>query len=332
VWTELRALALVGVCVALLWQPAVAAAQAPGATEIVARGRIEPHGRVRAVRGPPGTIVRELNVTEGQRVAAGAVLARLDGYEQATVEAELAGARLRLARAELEQLLAGPKTSVAAAQAALIAAREVELAQARRELARASSLARTSAVSVSQLETRRADVDRADQALRQARHEKAALSEVRPVDEAAARARIAVEAAAVRRAEAILDRALVRAPTDGSILSIQARPGEAADEGLLRLGDLRRLMVIAEVDETRVSQLAAGDAAQVSAPFLPSPLPGRVERVEAEMYRQRRPSSDILVGRDARIVEVEIAVDGTLPPVIGAEVTVRLRPTPPARR
>ena len=71
-WTELRAVASVGICVALLWQPAAAAAQAPDATEIVARGRIEPHGRVRAVRGPPGTIVRELSVTEGQRVAAGA--------------------------------------------------------------------------------------------------------------------------------------------------------------------------------------------------------------------------------------------------------------------
>ena len=68
-----------------------------------------------------------------------------------------------------------------------------------------------------------------------------------------------------------------------------------------------------------------GMAASIEGPLLAEPVPAAVSRVAYEVYRQRRPSSDILLGRDARVVEVEVAPLKPLPPVIGAEVTVRFR-------
>ena len=97
----------------------------------------------------------------------------------------------------------------------------------------------------------------------------------------------------------------------------------AASGKFLRLGDLDHLIVVADVDETEIGKVQAGEPASIAAPLLPQPIPATVSRIAHEVHRESRASSDILIGRDARIIEVDLSPQQRLPEVIGAEVTVR---------
>ncbi len=114
---------------------------------VTATGRVEPAGRVKLVNHPRGGRVAELFVRNGDRVAAGAPLLRLEGLGEEGVYAELLGrwqvkaveaARLR-AEAEggpiaVDPQLARDRPDLVAAQERLKAARAAALA-ARREAA-----------------------------------------------------------------------------------------------------------------------------------------------------------------------------------------------------
>lgn len=308
--------------------PARPAAMA-GPEMLVARGRIEPEGRVVALHGPFRSVLGRVLVAEGQTVAAGQVMALLDTHAVAEAQAEAARARLALALAEEAQVAAPAKPGVILAAAALVRAREAELALARREHARVATLRATSIAAQATLEQRQAELDRAEAALRQAEAELRALSEVRDEDRRAAAARVAVQRAALAEAEAELARTVIRAPFAGTVLALLRRGGEIiGDEGILQLADLGRLVVIAEVEEAEAPRVAPGQPARIAGRVLPAPLEGRVELVGHQVMRQRRTSSDVLVGRDARIVEVTVRPLGGLPPVVGAEVEVRLPVAP----
>jgi HlyD family secretion protein len=80
------------------------------------------------------------------------------------------------------------------------------------------------------------------------------------------------------------------------------------------------------VDESQIARVSEGARARITGSSLAEPIDARVTRLGAEVYRQKRPNSDILVGRDARIVEVEVTPEKALPRVLGAEVSVEISP------
>jgi len=111
------------------------------------------------------------------------------------------------------------------------------------------------------------------------------------------------------------------------VLSVQSRDGEAIGaDGILRMGDLDHLIVVAEVDQGQIAHIANGMEARIEGDMIAQPVTGKVTRIAREVFRQKRPSSDILTGRDAKIVEVEITPQTPLPPVVGGEVIVRFTP------
>src|SRR5271165_64943 len=83
-----------------------------------------------------------------------------------------------------------------------------------------------------------------------------------------ARARRAAAVAGYRRIEAEFARTRVRAPIDGVVVSRTANPGETVNLGapLLRLVDLNRLRIEAEIDEYDIPRCAHGCAATITAP------------------------------------------------------------------
>ncbi|WP_439552257.1 efflux RND transporter periplasmic adaptor subunit [Falsiroseomonas sp.] len=331
----LLALAALSVGAALLLaqaeSPAPTAQPLPANASLVARGRIEPEGRVIALHGPFRGVLGRVLVQEGQDVAAGQIVALLDTHAVAEAQVEAARARLALAQAEEAQVAAPAKPGVILAQRALVRAREAELTLARQEHARIATLRATSIATQATLEQRQAELDRAEAALRQAEAELRALSEVREEDRRAAAARSAVQRAALAEAEAELARASIRAPFAGTVLALLRRGGESiGDEGILQMAALDRLVVVAEVEEADAPRIVPGQAARIAGRVLAAPVEGRVDSVGRLVLRQRRTSSDVLVGRDARIVEVTIRPLGPLPPVVGAEVEVRF-PLAPAR-
>lgn len=228
------------------------------------------------------------------------------------------------------QLQAGiGKLAEIAAQKNVLAAREAQLVKIEKDWGRATMLVEKSFASIQNLDASRAAFDQITQEVEQTQNAIRALTEVRPVDDALAAGQMAVAEANLARAEAAMKRLQTRARQAGTVLSIQTRSGETiAGDGIMRVGDLDHLIVVAEVDQSQIQGVRLGSAATIAGPFLATPMPARVSRIANETFRQRRPSSDILVGRDARIVEVELIPEGPLPAIIGAEVTVRLSTTP----
>ncbi|MCJ2077063.1 efflux RND transporter periplasmic adaptor subunit [Methylobacterium sp. E-016] len=305
------------------------------ATSIVARGRIEPRTGVIAISGPPESmstvaIVDKILVEQGSTVEPGQVVAVINGYELAQADYEVAKANLRVAQLQRDQLLAGVgKVAEIDAQRNALAARRAQLLKAEKDLSRASMLVEKNAVSIQLLDAQKATFDQLTQEVAQGQNTIKALSEVRPVDDALATGQVAVAEANVTRAKKAMERLRIRARQSGTVLSIQTHSGEMiSGDGIMRVGDLAHLVVVAEVDQGGIGGIRPGMSATVSLSSLAEPVAGKVSRIAHETYRQRRPSSDILVGRDAKIVEVEVTPDRPLPEVIGAEVTVRFDASP----
>jgi len=270
-------------------------AQAPGGVEraVSALGRIEPDGGVLHLAAPSmpaavnGAVVGELAVEVGDDVAAGQSLAVL----------EVAG----VLKAALAEAAAERAVRARAAEAAKSRAdEECALAEvARREADRRRELRHQEVVSSE-------ESDVAD-GVAEAR---AAACVAARADHRLAESESALSDARHRRVAAELARATVRAPYDGRILAVHARPGElVGPEGLLELGRVDRMFVIAEVYETDAGRVRVGQKATITSDALPAPVTGRVERIRPKVHKQDVVGTDPAARKDARIVEVEILVD-----------------------
>jgi HlyD family secretion protein len=311
--------------------PATPSVRRPANDEIIARGRIEPMGRVIAVSGPPDgnstvALVSRLLVSQGSKVKAGEVVAILNGYDLARTDYEVAKATLTLAERQRTQVQAGPgRLAEIAAQSNVISSRKAQLIRVKKDFYRATELVKHQNAPVQSLDNRQAELDQLTNDVQQAENTFKALTEVRAVDDAVAESQITVAQANVAKAQAVVERLQIRAPISGTVLSVQTRDGEAIQtDGILRMADLDHLIVVAEVDQGQISRVSDGMSAKIEGDMISQPIKGSVTRIAREVFRQKRPSSDILTGRDAKIVEVEITPQSPLPAVVGGEVVVRL--------
>jgi HlyD family secretion protein len=234
-----------------------------------------------------GLRIVEILAEEGDRVAAGQVLARLD-------------------RSALEVQLAQNDASLARAQAAIGQARsQIVQAEATNEeaastLERAQSLARTGIASAQTLEQRVA-------AARGAAARLAAARDALAVAEAERRQ---VEAQR-RDTELRLARTEIRAPQPGQVSRRTGRLGAIAGMGgdaLFRIVAGGEIELEAEIPESRLAALAVGQPVHVELTGA-APVAGRVRLVPAEVDRVTRlgrmrvalaPAPGLSVGRFAR--------------------------------
>jgi HlyD family secretion protein len=127
-------------------------------------------------------------------------------------------------------------------------------------------------------------------------------------------AQLAVDLAAadVRRAEAALALATVRAPAAGQIVAIHARSGErVGPEGIAELAENDAMYAVAEVYETDIGRVQVGQRATIHSPALPSELSGTVERIGMKIGKLDVLDTDPVARTDARVVEVRIRLDET---------------------
>lgn len=204
----------------------VAPQRRQGPDEILARGRIEPLGRVIAINGPPDgastiALVEKVLVEQGSKVEAGQVLAIINGFELSKTDLQVAKASLSLAERQRAQVQAGVgRAAEVAAQFNVIASRRAQLIRTRKDWERAFTLVRKKVELVQVLDTQQAALDQLTNDVQQAENALKALTEVRAVDDAVAEAQIAVGRANVAKAEAALARLQIRAPISGTVLSI----------------------------------------------------------------------------------------------------------------
>lgn len=308
-----------------------ASTSTPGA--VGARGRIEPEDGIMRIAAPwvngQPSIVREIRVREGESVRAGQVLAVLDGWATAEKTLRQSEADVEVARRRLVRLRAGAKPSDVEAARAEIKRWESEYEHASGEHQRFQNLHQKNVVSTTELEEKRLALERAQRTLEGARERLKSLELVRWEDVDVGAAELAAAAAQAARARTELDRMVTRAPVDGRILRIHARPGEqASSDGVLELGRTARMFVVAEVYETDISRVRAGQRAEISGELLAAPIAGRVIEIAPQVSRSELLPADTAAFADTRVIEVKIELEqpGSVTGLIYGKVDVVIRP------
>lgn len=245
--------------------------------KVMGTGTLE--ARVKATIGPKiSGRVREVLVDQGDRVAAGQPLVRLDD-EELQQQVEIAQAGLAASHAAVDRLVADKACAAAVEK------------QARQEFARVEQMAKTEAATeteldkaVENLHVAEAGLARADAAIVEAKKQLAAAENTLKYH----RARLA-------------DTEIV-APFDGLIVIRQRDHGDVvvAGSSVLTLVSTEELWISAWVDETEMASLKAGQSAQVVFRSEPQhPHPGAVARLGREVDRETR---EFVV--DVRVLEL----------------------------
>ena len=200
-----------------------------------------------------------LGVTEGSRVKAGEVIARLDSRD-VIAQAQSAEANVRATRAALSQA-------------------QAEEWEAAAQLKRNQDLLAKGFVSQAVVDTAKARADRAVAGV------------------ANAKAAIGVAEANARNAEVAVDYTQIRAPFDGVIVSKSANVGDmvtpfssAADSkgAVVSMADMSTLEVEADVSEASLAKISVGQPCEITLDALPETrFRGRVSRMVPPVDRAK---------------------------------------------
>jgi ABC exporter DevB family membrane fusion protein len=322
---------------------------------VAAIGRVEPFTEVTLANKIPGRI-REVLVKEGDVVKRGQVVIRFDDAEPAA-GVSMAEARIRTAQAEVRRAARALESARARWVEAKSGARKQEIDRARAELAEAKQKHKFSEVERARMK-RLLDGGYIARAQYEAEETNAEVwqARVRVAEEnlnlllagpkaetvAAAWAQVQEAEAELRRAEshvqqaqaelgvarAALGSTVVEATVDGKVTRKLVEPGEAVDISmpLMILGDLQKVIVKAEVDETDVGKLSMGLKAEITADAYPGRVfPGRIYEIgQAVGKRKARPEDPAKI-QDMKVLETKVEVmDGADELKLGMTVDVRI--------
>lgn len=215
--------------------------------------------------------IAEVLVVEGDRVAVGTPLMRMDSPE---VEAKLA------------QATAAQQAAQAVAEKAERGARKEEIemarlnwqrAQAAADLAQSSfrrveNLAREGLVAAQKRDEADANYQASrDQALAARAQYDMARAGARPEDKAAAAAQARQVAGLVAEVEAARAETALQSPVAGEVAKVLARPGELSPQGVavVTVVDLNEQWVVLNVREDRLSRFPIGSEFEATLPALP---------------------------------------------------------------
>lgn len=314
---------------------------ADGRISVAALGRVVPRGGIVDLGAIAGNRVAELLVGEGQDVKAGDPLVYLQDHplrqtelEYAQQQSQEAQEKLRIEteyaktmvhQAEIAYRQAQLQEKELQAQAARIELLETNLQVAQTDLERLQGLDEQ-VISPQEREHQKLRVTQAQQELSsaQATFEKAKATEELNVENAQTQLhaaqinlqRVAIQVPVrsfeenVKLAQQKLEQSIVRAPTDGRILKIVTHPGEVVGQRpILQLGNVSNMEVLAEVYETDISQVRVGQHATATSRALPKPLEGTVQQIGSMVAQNEVMSLDPAARADARVVQVEIALE-----------------------
>lgn len=289
--------------------PAASVARTVGAL-----GRLEPGRGVVSVGGMQGERVARLLVVEGQRVAAGDVLAYLESHDLRLAERSAAAAAVAEAGRRLQAEADFAEARIHEAESS-IQLYETEIDQARRDLERISELRTAETVSEQRVEEQRLQTRSVELALERARAQR------RTAEADLARARSAVGLEALQQelaaAAARLELTVVRAPIDGRVLEVYTYPGETVGASpILDMGDTDNMYAVAEVYETDVARVKVGDRATIESAALgrgEAGLSGHVEEIGWMIFKNDVLDIDPRADTDTRVVQVRVKLDDPSP-------------------
>jgi HlyD family secretion protein len=152
-------------------------------------------------------------------------------------------------------------------------------------------------------------------------------------DVAIAQANLQAAAASVAEINANIEKTIIRAPIEGTVLKVFRRTGETVSNlpptPIVTVGDTSRLRVRADVDEANVAQVAMGQTVWVTADaFRSKRFRGSVARIAEQLgrknFRSDRPEERL----DTKVLEVLIDLDAEARLPIGLPVDVIFENSP----
>ncbi|MGA7938005.1 MAG: HlyD family efflux transporter periplasmic adaptor subunit [Kovacikia sp.] len=314
--------------------------------KVSALGRIEPEGKIRNVAvssSLSGDRIQELLVNENQWVKKGQPLVILNSYGTLKSALDEASVNVAVSKSKLAQVKAGAKSGEISAQEFKIQSLERQLAanklvlnqtvatarskmnEAKVEAARYQALFLKGAASELERDRYRTRAETTESELKEAietrtgklltyqseiesaKQTRDQIAEVRPVDINTAETELKKAIAARDRAQQEFNFATVRAPQDGQILKIIARPGDkVTDQGILQMGDTKKMVVTAEVYQTDLPKLFDGQNATITADGFQGSLSGVVYQINRQVQKQTIFSGEPGENLDQRVFEVKI--------------------------
>lgn len=301
-------------------------------------GIIEPQSEIIAIGSEVPGVVEKVLVRPGDVVVKGQVLLQLD-QRQSKADVQVAQSELLAQQARLSELLAQVDIQKARVKAAEVSVQEATLSEANaaREYERARQLRTQNAVSQEEMDTRTLSRDTSQVRTLEA---KARLLEaeagLRLLAEGDNPPSIAVQKAAVALAEANLLKAqtlveirTVKAPIDGTILSVVVRSGEFVPASIvstpyLSMGVVDPLHIRVDIDETEIPRFRAGAKAYASLRGKPEDM---VEleyvRTEPLVSPKRTLTGSVSERVDTRVMQIIYSVSPSkLKAAIGQQVDV----------
>jgi len=255
----------------------------------IANGKVDVEGGIIQIAARRGGIVRDVLVQEGDRVAAGQILARQED-DEARLAVQSAQAQLAQAQSQL-------------------AAIQVDIATAQREYNRLEKLVATNFVAAQRM-------DQARDAI--------ALARARLGSQQAA-----VQTARAQAAQAAynLELTVIRAPMDGRIVRRYANPGAGASTlNVSNMFDLEPdapRIARAEIVESDIPNITVGQAVEITPEGDPTKVYiGAVMRRAAVFGARKLASDDPSQRSDERVIEVVVSA-GEAPLLIGQRVLVK---------
>jgi HlyD family secretion protein len=323
--------ASVALAPAILAQEGSRSGDDPKRWQAVAPGRVEPWSGEIKVAASLVASIGEVLVKPTDRVFAGELLIRLQDEE---VRARLATAEANVAmrkRARNDQTASNRVIDRRRSEDAVGDA-ERAVVDARAAIDTASIARRAGTGSEGDVETARAAYARALDRLKQERLELRKLLNDSGVPlPVAVDGQLNVARTELAGAEAALEKLMIRAPIDGTVLQINGRVGELASpsstQPLLILGNVSKLRVRAEVDERDFGDIKLGQVALVRTnAFRGREIAGKVSAIAPMVDAGRISQRGQRSMTDVNVVEVVVDLVEPGPLAVGMKVDVYFRP------
>lgn len=296
-----------------------------------AAGRVEPRGGEIKIGAQTAGRMADIAVKINDVVKTGDLLIRLDDEEAfARMAAAESEAAVRKRERDVETVSRAAQDRRNAEDA--VAAAERALAQARADLDGPVRARSTSGAAAPDPTALRAAVKAAQDKLGQ---ERDALRRTQLTTGIPLATRLEAALTAARSdlslAETALERTRIRAPSDGTVLQINARAGEtatpSAEQTLLVLGDLTALRVRAELEERDSAKVRVGQTAVVQSDAHPGrKFEGKVVTMAQALGPSKLAQRGPRRPNDVEVLEVVIDLDANSGLLPGMRVDVFLKP------
>ena len=317
--------------------------EVPIVRNVTSLGRVEPKGEVITVSGTVGSRISQLLIDEGQQLKKGEAIAYLEDHDEKQAEKNLAASKLaeartrydsvtKFAEAQIEEAMTRieqiktPQSFEVAAQKATVKQLSAESEIAKKNYQRNQYLVKEGAVSQEILDEKAVDYFSKKGELENAKAQLSQFTETRQKDLGNAQAQLQSAKASLAQtqseievrssesnlelAEASLERTIIRAPRSGEVLDIKTHAGEVInDDGILQLGDVDQMYVVAEIYESDIGKIKLGQQAVITDPSLPRKITGTVERISSQINKNDVLDSDPAADTDSRVIEVKIRLN-----------------------